>query len=93
MTFVPTYWDGSDIADCLDASSLMKRQTMPDKRRFAAVLAPTLKGQGKGSGRAEPSDGNGHGLIAFGWNKSACQTLRVGDTTDALTMFAGYLAC
>ena len=51
---------------------------------YVAHLAPTLKGQGKGSGRAEPSDGNGHGLIAFGWNKSACQTLRVGDTTDAL---------
>ena len=32
------YWNGSDVADTLDVSALVKRQTMPDKGRFAAVL-------------------------------------------------------
>lgn len=33
------YWDGGDISDTLDVSVLVKRQTMPDKRRMAAVVA------------------------------------------------------
>lgn len=36
---VPTYWNGADLADTLDVSALVKRQTMPDKGRFAAVLS------------------------------------------------------
>jgi DNA (cytosine-5)-methyltransferase 1 len=32
------YWDGGDISDTLDVSVLVKRQTMPDKRRMAAVV-------------------------------------------------------
>lgn len=36
-TYVPTYWDGGDIAHTLTASSLGKQQTMPDKNHFAAV--------------------------------------------------------
>jgi site-specific DNA-cytosine methylase len=32
------YWDGSDIADTLDASNASKQQAMPEKRRFQAVI-------------------------------------------------------
>lgn len=32
------YWDGGDLSDTLDVSVLVKRQTMPDKRRMAAVV-------------------------------------------------------
>lgn len=32
------YWNGADVADTLDVSALVKRQTMPDKRRFQAVV-------------------------------------------------------
>lgn len=39
---VAQYWDGGQVADTLDASMLSKQQTMPDKRRFPAVIAPTL---------------------------------------------------
>jgi len=38
--FVPTYWDGGQLADTLDASVATHRQTMPERRRFAAVLEP-----------------------------------------------------
>ncbi len=38
--FVPTYWDGGQLADTLDASMAARRQTMPERRRFAAVLEP-----------------------------------------------------
>lgn len=34
---LPTYWNGADVADTLDVSTLVNRQTMPDKGRFAAV--------------------------------------------------------
>ena len=33
-----TAGDGGDMADTIDASVAAKRQTMPDKRRFAAAL-------------------------------------------------------
>jgi len=75
MTFVPR------VSMCLNA-----KQTRIDGETegFVAELAPTLKGFGAGSGRAELTDGNGDGMVAFGWNKSAAQTMRVDDTTDAL---------
>ena len=63
MTFVP------EVAPCLDASFATKwglddQHINSGAGLFVSEVAPTLKGQGKGSGRAEPSDGNGHGLIA-----------------------------
>ena len=32
------YWDGGQLADTIDVSVLVKRQTMPEKRRMAAVV-------------------------------------------------------
>lgn len=37
------YWDGGAVSDCLDCSVLAKRQTMPEKRRMAAVLVKEEK--------------------------------------------------
>ena len=48
-TYIPTqatYWDGSDVADCLDVSHLQKQQAMPEKRRFQAVIALSAKDHG-----------------------------------------------
>jgi len=42
------FWDGSDLADTLDASVALKQQTMPEKRRFNAAL------DGKGIRRFTP---------------------------------------
>lgn len=33
-----SWWDGSDITDCLDLSMLVKGQMLPEKRRFPAVI-------------------------------------------------------
>ena len=33
-----SYWDGGQMSDTLDVSVLVNRQTMPEKRRFAAVM-------------------------------------------------------
>ena len=33
----PAYWDGGQVADCLDASNASKQQAMPEKRMFQAV--------------------------------------------------------
>lgn len=42
------YWDGGQIADTLASSVSAKQQTMPDKRRFMAVLEPCeLVGHGE----------------------------------------------
>lgn len=38
---VGTWWDGSDISQTID-SVVAKRQTMPDKNRFPAVLVPDV---------------------------------------------------
>lgn len=35
---IPCYWDGGQLADTLDASISAKQQTMPEKRRFNAVI-------------------------------------------------------
>ena len=32
------YWDGGEVSDTLDVSVLVKRQTMPEKRRMAAFV-------------------------------------------------------
>lgn len=61
-----TYWDGGQVSDTLDCSTLMNRQTMPDKRRFAAVLtAHTLRAAGHDASEAVPTvhdmRGNGDG--------------------------------
>lgn len=37
---VPTWWDGSNIAPCLDASVAVKGQMMPDKGRMFAIAEP-----------------------------------------------------
>lgn len=50
------YWDGSDIADTLDASNASKQQAMPEKRRFQAVIetAPTIRSGGNRTGGDRP---------------------------------------
>lgn len=35
----PSWWDGSQVSDCLDVSMLTKGQMMPEKRRMFAVMA------------------------------------------------------
>ena len=37
---VPSYWDGGQTADCIDASQVKKGQAMPERRRGTAVLEP-----------------------------------------------------
>jgi DNA (cytosine-5)-methyltransferase 1 len=37
------YWNGSDVSDTIDASVCAKRQTMPEKNRFAAVVTRTIR--------------------------------------------------
>lgn len=56
---VPTWWDGRDVSQTLDAV-LYKGQTMPEKNRFPAVLQPVaysvaLRGR-EGGGTAELGD-------------------------------------
>ena len=53
------YWDGSDIADTLDASNASnasKQQAMPEKRRFQAVVqtSPTMRAGGNRTGGDRP---------------------------------------
>ena len=36
------YWDGSDVTDTID-TVIAKRQTMPEKRRFQAVVVPAWR--------------------------------------------------
>ena len=50
------YWDGSDIADTLDASNASKQQAMPEKRRFQAILTGPLMNSGKAAGSATQQD-------------------------------------
>lgn len=41
VTYVPVlecYWDGGDLSDTIDVSSVVKGQMMPEKRRFPVVL-------------------------------------------------------
>ncbi len=45
------YWDGGAISDTLDCSVLAKRQTMPEKRRMAAVVIPFTE-RGREGGRS-----------------------------------------
>jgi DNA (cytosine-5)-methyltransferase 1 len=54
--FVPCWWDGSQIAQTLDAV-LYKGQTMPEKNRFPAVLYP-LNQIGLGECRSNPQPGD-----------------------------------
>tara|TARA_R110000824_G_scaffold140306_1_gene306110 strand:- start:1078 stop:2316 length:1239 start_codon:yes stop_codon:yes gene_type:complete len=41
------YWDGSDLSDTLDVSSLVKGQMMPEKRRFPVVMDRAAFNQGE----------------------------------------------
>jgi site-specific DNA-cytosine methylase len=41
----PCYWDGGQTADTLDVSGLVKRQTMPERRRFQAVIVQDAEGR------------------------------------------------
>jgi DNA (cytosine-5)-methyltransferase 1 len=47
----------------------------------AGDLSPTLRSMGHDGSHA---NAGGQVAVAFGWNKSAAQTMQVGDTTDAL---------
>lgn len=42
---VPSYWDGGQIADTSNVSTITKGQMMPDKRRFPVVLIETAPSQ------------------------------------------------
>lgn len=56
-------------------------------REARAHVAVTLRGRSAGAGVNMPGRGgeDDENLVAFGWNKSASQTMRVdGETTDAL---------
>jgi DNA (cytosine-5)-methyltransferase 1 len=56
------YWDGSDVADTLDASISAKQQMMPEKRRFNAVIHPILEaGARTGKSTDDPRAGMGIG--------------------------------
>jgi DNA (cytosine-5)-methyltransferase 1 len=79
MTFVPCYWDGGQVSDTLDVSSLVKGQMMPEKRRFPVVfdrepalvepvsvtgdIAHTLRSEGGDA--SEDGTGRGTPIIAF----------------------------
>lgn len=78
---VTSWWDGGDLAETLNVSSLVKQQAMPDKGRFAAVLAV----------RTAQTSANGHGVasdvahgqaIAFTQNQSG--DLLTGDVCPAM---------
>jgi DNA (cytosine-5)-methyltransferase 1 len=43
VPLVQKYWDGSDISDTLDVSSLVKGQMMPHKRRFPVVFSSGVR--------------------------------------------------
>lgn len=70
---IPTYWDGGQVSQTLDAV-LAKGQTMPEKNRFPAVLVPdtahTLRAEGfdaseDGTGRGTPLVPVGIGVDGF----------------------------
>lgn len=50
------YWDGGQIADTLDVSMLTKGQMMPEKRRFPAVVMPTLSASNNPSRSPQSSE-------------------------------------
>ena len=62
--FIPTYWDGGQLAECLTRKS--DDQRMPDKNRFQAVLQPipihAQATQFIGGGENRNNDGKGNGL-------------------------------
>jgi DNA (cytosine-5)-methyltransferase 1 len=60
------YWDGSDIADTLDASNASnasKQQAMPEKRRFQAVVEVTHSLSADGFDASEDGTGRGTPLV------------------------------
>ncbi len=67
-----------DISHCLNAGG-MGRQDYETE----TLVTHTLRGDGFDA--SEDGTGRGTPLVlgAFGWNKSAAQNMRVGDTTDA----------
>jgi len=69
------YWDGGAVSDCLDCSVLAKRQTMPEKRRMAAVLEPTFAFSAGQSDKAR----------TLGFHEEVSPTLRAGASGTNMT--------
>jgi DNA (cytosine-5)-methyltransferase 1 len=76
-----TYWDGGDIADTLDASNAAKQQSMPEKRRFQAVITHALTAEGHDA--SEDGTGRGTPLVAFNWQTGG--DMRLGLSTESVT--------
>ncbi|AOR76514.1 DNA cytosine methyltransferase [Novosphingobium resinovorum] len=102
---IPTWWDGRDVSQTLDAV-LHKGQTMPEKNRFPAVLQPiafsTKDYGGDAASEKDPtlrsmghsgSHANGGGQIgvAYAFQPRIARNGRgdMGDCVNALTAQAG----
>ena len=93
------YWDGGDVSDTIDSSSVGKQQAMPEKRRFPCVITPPLKGEGFDA--SEDGTGRGTPLVPIAYRvhgenstamKGKCKA-RVADeveTARALDSGGGY---
>jgi DNA (cytosine-5)-methyltransferase 1 len=83
------WWNDTNVASGLrdmSAGSGSKEATLvafssKDYGADAGSLAPTLRAMGHDGSHA---NAGGQVAVAFGWNKSPSQTMRVSDTTDAL---------
>jgi len=77
---IPCYWDGGQVSDTLDVSSLVKGQMMPEKRRFPVVFGREPAGivnpvsvtgdiahalRSEGGDASEDDTGRGAPVIAF----------------------------
>lgn len=87
----PTYWNGEQVSQTLDAV-LAKGQTMPEKNRFPAVLVPdtahTLRAEGFDAGE----DGTGRGTplvpVAFA-NKGHFGSMSETEVSDPIRAKGG----
>lgn len=61
VTLVPTFWNGEQVTQTLDAV-LAKGQTMPEKNRFPAVPVPATTHTLKAEGFDASEDGTGRGV-------------------------------
>lgn len=92
---IPSWWDGSQTAQTLDAV-LAKRQTMPEKNRFPAVLVPETAHSLRGEGFDASEDGTGRGTplvpVAFARESGAgwWQEDQVAGTLDANMGCSGH---
>ena len=69
MTLVPTFWNGEQVTQTLDAV-LAKGQTMPEKNRFPAVLVPAVTGPMAANGGTCRK--HGYGMGQQDWENGFC---------------------